>query len=83
MIKSNLGKTERVIRLALALVLITWVLSRNTFGVADSLAVVASLALIWNSVYARCYLWSWMGLSTKCNSQCTMQGEDRPTSSRS
>lgn len=81
MIKRNLGKMERTLRFLLAAALLGWVVSRGSFGIVEGVAAVASLALLWNSIFARCYLWKWLGLSTRCDSQCSLpdlQKKDNP-----
>ena len=64
MINRNIGKKERVARLLLAIALIGWVVGGAGFGVPQGLALLASFALLWNSIFARCYLWQWLGLNS-------------------
>ena len=64
MIERNIGTPERIIRLILGAALVTWVLMSPAFGLLQGLALVAAFALLWNSIFARCYLWKWLGLNT-------------------
>ena len=71
MIDRNIGKAERIVRFVLAVLLIAWVLKSTTFGIAQGIALVAAFALLWNSIFARCYLWKWLNISS-----CDPQRED-------
>ena len=73
MIDRNIGLAERIVRLALGVLLIGWVLTGGKFGAAQAIALVAAFALLWNSIFARCYLWRWLRIST-----CDPAGEDCP-----
>lgn len=64
MIERNIGPIERVLRLIFAIMLIGWVFSGKSFGVAQGAALVAAMALTWNSIFARCYLWKWIGVTS-------------------
>ncbi|MEE4278741.1 MAG: DUF2892 domain-containing protein [Halieaceae bacterium] len=64
MIERNIGVAERIIRLILGVALITWVLTASSFHWPQGLALVAAFALLWNSIFARCYLWKWLRIST-------------------
>ena len=75
MIERNIGKAERIVRLALAVLLIGWVATGGTFGLTQGIALIAAFALLWNSVFARCYLWRWLGINS-----CDPQRDDCPGS---
>lgn len=64
MICRNLGLIERILRLALGVALLIWIAGAAAFGPAQAAAALAALALFWNSIFARCYLWKWLGLNT-------------------
>ena len=64
MIDRNVGLTERIVRLVLGVILIGWIFTADRFGVLQALALVAAFALLWNSIFARCYLWKWLHIST-------------------
>lgn len=64
MIERNIGKVERVVRLALSVLLVGWVAAGESFGVAQGVALLAAFALLWNSIFSRCYLWRWLGISS-------------------
>ena len=73
MIDRNIGKVERVIRFVFAVILIGWTVSSDGFGMFQGIAVVAAGALLWNSIFARCYLWKWLNISS-----CDPEHEDCP-----
>ncbi|MEM1143246.1 MAG: YgaP-like transmembrane domain [Pseudomonadota bacterium] len=78
MIDRNIGTGERFVRFAIALVLVGWILYSASFGILQAVALVAAFALLWNSIFARCYLWKWLGFNTcerDANGQCA-QGSD-------
>ena len=64
MIDRNIGRAERVVRFILATLLVTWIIGSESFGIAQGVALLAAFALLWNSIFARCYLWKWLGLSS-------------------
>jgi len=64
MIERNIGQTERIIRFVLGVLLVGWVLTGNGFGILQGIALVAAFALFWNSIFARCYLWSWLRINS-------------------
>ncbi|MDP5072074.1 MAG: DUF2892 domain-containing protein [Congregibacter sp.] len=64
MIDRNIGTIERAVRFALAVLLVAWILAQERFGLIHGVAVLAAFALVWNSIFARCYLWKWLGLSS-------------------
>lgn len=64
MIQRNIGNAERVVRLLLAVLLFGWVINGAAVGAPQVTALIAAFALLWNSIFARCYLWKWVGIST-------------------
>jgi hypothetical protein len=77
MIQRNIGTAERVVRFLLSLLLIAWVLRGSSFGSAQAVALIAAFALLWNSIFARCYLWKWLGINS-CDPQrddCAPRGD--------
>ena len=64
MIHRNLGLIERLLRFAIAIALLIWITGATAFGPLQAGAALAALALFWNGIFARCYLWKWLGLST-------------------
>jgi hypothetical protein len=73
MIDRNIGRPERVVRFVLSLLLIGWVVREGELGIAQGFALLAALALLWNSIFARCYLWKWLRISS-----CDPEREDCP-----
>ncbi|MEM1190260.1 MAG: DUF2892 domain-containing protein [Pseudomonadota bacterium] len=73
MIERNIGLPERVIRFLLGIGLIAWVVTGSEFSWPQGLALVAAFALLWNSIFARCYLWKWLRISS-----CDPSREDCP-----
>jgi len=69
MIDRNIGAPERAVRLVLALLIVGWVVTGRELGALQGAALLAAFALLWNSIFARCYLWKWLGLST-CGGDC-------------
>jgi len=64
MIERNIGPTERIVRFLIGLFLVGIVIAGGSFGPPQTLALIAALALFWNSIFARCYLWKWLRIST-------------------
>ena len=64
MIERNIGQSERVIRFALGVLIVGWILTGRNFGLGEGLALVIAFALFWNSIFARCYLWKWLRISS-------------------
>ncbi|MFN2168565.1 MAG: DUF2892 domain-containing protein [Anaerolineae bacterium] len=64
MIDRNIGKTERIVRFALAVLLIAWVINSERFAIPQGVGLLAAFALLWNSIFARCYLWKWLKISS-------------------
>jgi hypothetical protein len=68
MINRNIGTAERIVRLVLALALLGWVITEGRLGLAQGIALLAAAALLWNSIFGRCYLWKWLRISS-CKTQ--------------
>ncbi|MFK8041375.1 DUF2892 domain-containing protein [Congregibacter sp.] len=68
MIDRNIGTVERIVRFTLGAIIVAWILSAERFGVLQGASVVIAFALFWNSIFGRCYLWKWLGLSS-CGSE--------------
>ena len=64
MIDRNLGTTERVLRLAGALMLVLWVAFRDSHDIFTAIALLAASAFTMNFFFSRCYLWSVLGLNS-------------------
>ena len=64
MIKKNLGFVERIVRLVLGVSLVVWLYIQPSFGLLQWGTSVIALFLILNALYARCYLWSWLGIDS-------------------
>ena len=65
----NIGKTERILRLGLGLVICVSVILVGSTNLADSILLVIGTFLILNGVTARCYLWQWLGINSHRDSQ--------------
>jgi len=68
--KANLGKVEQGIRLCLGAIGVAAVLGSDEFGMVEGIALLLSVFLLLNGLTARCYLWAWLGLTSKksgCN----------------
>lgn len=64
MIGRNIGNVERVFRLMFGLLLGAWFATRPGLNGMDWFVLVASLALILNGVFSRCYLWYILDINT-------------------
>jgi hypothetical protein len=64
MIQRNLGNIERLFRLVCGIALLAWALTRPTLNGIEWLAVVASVALLLNGIFSRCYLWYVLDINT-------------------
>jgi hypothetical protein len=64
MIDRNIGTPERVVRALLGVGLIAWVIVGERFAGPQVAALLAAFALLWNSIFSRCYLWNWLGISS-------------------
>ncbi len=64
MIRRNVGLPERVVRFCLGTALLAWVYASDTLGAVQVIALIAAFALFWNSIFGRCYLWKWLGISS-------------------
>lgn len=69
MINRNVGNPERALRFVMAVAVIGWVASGERFGTVQGIGVVAAVSLLWNTIFARCYLWKWLNISS-CASDC-------------
>lgn len=76
MIDRNLAMPERALRFVLAVGIAFWLITSEHFGLPQALGMLAMLALVWNSIYGRCYLWKWLGVST-CSLKQRERGYDR------
>jgi hypothetical protein len=57
MIERNLGNMERVVRLFLGIAFAAWALLQPTMNIIDWFVIGISLALIFNGIFSRCYVW--------------------------
>lgn len=64
MIDRNIGTAERVVRFVLATLLVAWIFTVEHFAAPQALGLIVAFALLWNSIFGRCYLWKWLGLSS-------------------
>ena len=64
MIERNLGNVERVVRLALGVLLLTWAWGQSGMNAVDWFVFVVAIALILNGVFSRCYLWYLLDINT-------------------
>ena len=73
MIDRNIGTLERLTRFGIAVIIVGWIFTGESFGLPQALGLLAAFALLWNSIFGRCYLWKWLGLSS-----CTAQDDCSP-----
>jgi hypothetical protein len=64
MIERNLGNAERVIRLLLGLSFGGWALAQSPMNIVEWFVIAVSLALIFNGIFSRCYLWYILDVNT-------------------
>ena len=64
MIEQNLGNIERVVRLIFGLALAGWMLAQPALNGVEWFVVIISLALIFNGIFSRCYLWYVLDINT-------------------
>ncbi|MFT6050866.1 MAG: hypothetical protein ACI9B9_000505 [Halioglobus sp.] len=64
MIERNLGNLERLIRVAIGLGLCGWLAVQPSVSGFDWLIAAASLLLLLNGVFSRCYIWYVLDLDT-------------------
>ena len=64
MISRNLGNIERVVRLFMGLAFAGWALSQSYLNGIEWFVIVASLMLILNGIFSRCYLWYVLDIDT-------------------
>ena len=67
MIERNLGNIERLIRLLIGLGFAYWVFTRPYLNAIEWFIMAASLMLILNGVFSRCFIWWILGLNTHNN----------------
>lgn len=65
MIERNLGNVERVARLLMGVALLLWALFQGSLNGIDWFVVIVSVALIFNGVFSRCYLWYILDIDTR------------------
>ncbi len=65
--KPNLSPFERVFRTLLGCLLALIALSQPELGLLEIIVLIAAVFLILNGIWARCYLWRWLGLNTAQN----------------
>jgi hypothetical protein len=77
--KPNLSVLERIVRPLLGLALASIALTQPELGLLALFVLVVAVFLILNGVFARCYLWHWLGLNTARNGakQCGCVAPDR------
>jgi hypothetical protein len=75
MIERNVGNVERVLRLMAGLALLGWACSRSGMTGIDWFVMLISVALIFNGVFQRCYLWFVLDINTH---QKTMDSTSTP-----
>jgi len=64
MIERNLGNLERVIRLALGMIIVGLAVSAPTLSLTELFVGFIGLTLILNGVFSRCYVWYFLNLDT-------------------
>lgn len=64
LIKENVGTADRIIRIALSIALVIFVIQSPTFGAAQiALSAIAGLLFL-SATFARCYVWYIFSVST-------------------
>jgi hypothetical protein len=76
MIERNLGNIERVARLVMGIIFAMWAISQPYMNAIEWFVVTASLMLIFNGIFSRCYLWYVLEINT-----CDKQGQNCSQSS--
>jgi uncharacterized membrane protein HdeD (DUF308 family) len=64
MIERNLGNLERVIRLALGMIIVGLAISAPTLSLTELFVSFIGLTLILNGAFSRCYVWYFLKLNT-------------------
>lgn len=64
-IKRNLGNLERVTRLLLGLWLMGLAISSSTLNGIEWFVAIIAVALIFNGIFSRCYLWYLLDIDTR------------------
>ena len=67
MIERNIGNLERLLRLAMGILMGAWALQQGTLNPVEWFVVVISIALICNGIFSRCYLWYLLEVNTHAN----------------
>lgn len=62
--QKNLSQTERWVRLVVGCLLLGVALSQTAQPMVGVVLFVAGVFLIANALWARCYLWRWLGISS-------------------
>lgn len=72
MIDRNLGNIERAVRLLLGIVFAIWAFSQPHMNPIEWFVMIASLMLMLNGIFSRCFIWWALGLNTfkKTESTC-------------
>ena len=65
MIERNIGNVERLLRLAVGVVLLLWAALQPLMNGIEWFVVLISAALILNGVFQRCYLWYLLDISSE------------------
>ncbi len=70
--EQNLGRVERRVRLLLGALLAAWVVLQPEHTALHWIALLASVFLVLNGIFGRCYLWRVFRLDTRerCNGVC-------------
>ena len=64
MIDRNLGNIERLLRLMVGVVFLTWAGIQPVMNGIEWFVIVVSLLLMLNGVFSRCYLWYVLDINT-------------------
>ena len=64
MIEANVGNVERLVRLALGILMFSWAWSQSGMNAVDWFELLVSIALVLNGVFSRCYLWYVLEINT-------------------
>ena len=70
MIERNLGNIERIVRLALSVLLFAWVSAQPYITLTEWFVTGIGLCLMLNGIFSRCYLWYVLDLNTCNKPQC-------------
>lgn len=64
MIERNLGNVERVARLLMGIAFSVWALAQPAMNGIEWFVVAVALALMFNGIFSRCYLWFLLDIDT-------------------